>query len=177
VGAGRAQRCGRRSDLAALGFLFHEYFRWAVSPVPKESNMRKALCCAVVLSLVPSLAMAESLVEWARQRVDQGLVKPLAAHEQNGSRFSRGRPPPRERRVRILEASFIKDRSGGKFVPFAVDVRFADSEWESDIAGCVYQGSSSIFVKVGDEYRPAAFLLGKNLDPVAGVCQAAPAES
>lgn len=94
-----------------------------------------------------------------------------------GSRFSRSRPPPRERRVRVIQATVSLDKGGRPFVPFAIDVRFG-SEWhENDIVGCVYRGSGKLFVKRGDQYRPAAFLLGKNADPVAGVCEAAPPRS
>jgi hypothetical protein len=126
-----------------------------------------------VLLVVPSLASAAepSLAEWARNRVEEGLVKPLARSQVRG--FSRERPPPLERRVRVLQPTATLDKSGHAFVPFAVDVRFGD-EWRSDIAGCVYQGSGAIFVKKGDSYRPASFLLGKKADPVAGVCEAAP---
>jgi hypothetical protein len=77
--------------------------------------------------------------------------------------------------VRIVQATYNVDKNEHKFVPFIVDVRFGDEEWQSDISGCVYQGSGDLFVKVGDSYRPAAFLLGKNLEPVSGVCEAAPA--
>ena len=129
---------------------------------------------AFVLSLVPSLALAAepSLIEWARQRVESGLVKPLA--QQEGSHFSRSRPPPRERRVRVLDTTVTRDKAGRSFVPFAIDVRFGD-EWKEDILGCVYQGSGNLFVKRGDAYRPAAFLLGKKVEPVPNVCQGAPA--
>jgi hypothetical protein len=130
-----------------------------------------------VLSFVPSLARADepSLAAWAQRRVQDGLVKRLA--NQEGSRFSRSRPPPRERRVRVTQSSASVDQRGRSFVPFAIDVRFG-SEWrENDIVGCVYRGSGDLFVKRGDQYRPAAFLLGKNVDPVAGVCEAAPPPS
>jgi hypothetical protein len=131
---------------------------------------------AFVLSLVPSFALAAepSLVEWARQRIEKGLVKPLA--ERDGSRFSRERPAPRERRVRVLKDAVTLDNAGRNFVPFAIDIRFGD-EWGEDILGCVYQGSGNLFVKRGNEYRPAAFLLGKKAEPVPNVCQAAPAKS
>jgi len=109
-----------------------------------------------------------------RNRVDVALVKPLAQMQTH--RFSRERPPPRERRVRVLQTTASLDDSGRAFVPFVVDVRFG-SEWREDIAGCVYKGSGSIFVKKGDAYRPAAFLLGKKADPVAGVCEATAARS
>jgi hypothetical protein len=130
---------------------------------------------AFVLSFVPSLAFAEpSLQEWARQRVQEGLVKPLAEQERNV--FSRSRPAPKERQVRVLKSSLTRDKRGRDFVPFAIDVRFGD-KWREDILGCVYQSSGELFVKRGDAYRPAAFLLGKNVDPVADVCQGAPARS
>jgi hypothetical protein len=32
-----------------------------------------------------------------------------------------------------------------------------------------------MFVKIGDAYRPASFMLGAAADPVAGVCVSAPA--
>jgi hypothetical protein len=114
-------------------------------------------------------------VEWVRRRVDDGLVKPLANTENN--RFSRSRPAPRERRIRVIQSTLSNDKSGRAFVPFAIDVRFG-SEWHAnDIVGCVYQKSGELFVKKGDTYRPAAFLLGKKADPVAGVCEAAPLRS
>ncbi len=133
--------------------------------------------CAFVLSFVPSLAWADepSVVTWAKQRVDAGLVRPLAEQEHDRRGFSRSRPPPRERRVRVTQATPVHDKSGRTFVPFAIDVRFGKSEWhENDILGCVYRGSGALFVKVGDGYRPAAVLLGKEVDPVPGVCEAAP---
>jgi len=128
------------------------------------------------LALAPSLALAADppLVEWARQRVHSGLVKPLA--EREDSTFSRAKPPPRERRVRVLATTATRDQNGGSFVPFAVDVRYGD-KWREDILGCVYQGSGHLFVKRGDAYRPAEFLLGKNVEPVPGVCRGAPARS
>lgn len=131
--------------------------------------------CALALALtcVPSLASAAepSLVEWAKARIDAGLLKPLA--EWHGSRFSRSRPPPRERRVRILQATASSDKEARAFVPFAVDVRFG-SEWREDIRGCVYRASGDIFVKRGDAYRPAAFLFGKPVEAVSGVCETSP---
>ena len=138
--------------------------------------LRSFFSCVLVLSLVPSLASADepSLAERAQRRVETGLVKPLAEQE-TPSRFSRARPAPRQRRVRITDTTATLDKSGRAFVPFAIDVRFGGSEWrENDIVGCVYSASGDLFVKKGDAYRPAAFLLGKNVEPVAGVCEAAP---
>ncbi len=135
------------------------------------------LLFAFVLSLVPSFALAAepSLVEWARQRVEKGSLNRSASEEEKSSRFSRERPMPRERRVRVLNDTVTPDKAGRKFVPFAVDARFG-SEWKEDIVGCVYEGSGNLFVKRGDAYRPAAFLLGKKAEPVPNVCQEAPAK-
>ena len=130
------------------------------------------------LSFVPQLALADepSLVEWAQHRVDTGIIQPLAARA--GSRFSRSRPPPHERRVRVTQTALSKDKQGRDFVPFAVDVRFGAGDWqENDIVGCAYRATGSLFVKRGDAYFPAAVLLGKDLDAVAGVCEVAPARS
>ncbi|HTM46737.1 MAG TPA: hypothetical protein VL137_17400 [Polyangiaceae bacterium] len=134
--------------------------------------------CALVLTVIPSLATAAelSLVDWAKQRIEQGLLSPLAEREGKRSRFSRSRPMPHQRRVRIVQAAYSTDKSGRNFMPFAVDIRYGSDDWEKDdITGCVYQGSANIFIKVGEEYRPAAFLLGKNVDPVPNVCETAPA--
>lgn len=136
---------------------------------------RKFFLSAFILAGLPSLAFAaDSPVEqWARARVQKGLVEPLAEKQSKDSRFSRARQPPSERRIRIVQASVSHDKQGRAFVPFAVDMRY-DSEWRDDITGCVYRGTEEIFVKRGDEYRPAAFLLGKRVGPAAGVCEAAP---
>jgi hypothetical protein len=114
-------------------------------------------------------------VEWARRRVDTALVKPLAKQEQAGSRFSRSRQPPRERRVRVTQSTASVDKRGNAFVAFAIDVRFVSSDWhQDDITGCAYRGSGELFVKNGDTYLPAAFLLGKDVESVPGACEAAP---
>lgn len=128
-------------------------------------------------SFLPSLALADepTPAQWAAKRVEEGLLQPLAQQEAN--RFSRSRPPPRERRVRVTQAGTSTDKRGRAFVTFAVDVRFGGEWRENDIVGCAYRGSGELFVKRGDQYRPAAFLLGKNLEPVPGVCEAAPSRS
>jgi hypothetical protein len=132
--------------------------------------------CAFALASVPSLVLAdETLVDWVKGRVEDGLVTPLAQQEEGRGRFSRGRPPPRERRVRAIQASTTTDKRGRAFVPYAIDVRFGDGEWhKDDIVGCAYRKSGELFVKSGDAYRPAAFLLGKDQPAVAGACEAGP---
>jgi hypothetical protein len=137
-------------------------------------RLQWSFVCALALSSIPSLAPADepTVAERAQLRVETALVKPLAERESN--RFSRARPAPRERRVRITSSTVSTDKSGRSFLPFAIDVRFG-SEWrENDIVGCVYTPKGDLFVKRGDAYRPAAFLLGENVEPVAGVCEAAP---
>ncbi len=122
--------------------------------------------------LAPSLASADepTLVAWAEHRVQEGILRPLS--ELEGHRFSRARPAPRERRVRVLQTTATRDAAGRPFVPFAVDVRFGADWHEGDIVGCAYTGTGNVYVKRGDEYRPASFLVGKNDGPVSGVCQA-----
>jgi hypothetical protein len=129
------------------------------------------------LSFVPSLASADepSLVEWTRSRVEAVILKPLA--ERAGSRFSRSRPPPHERRVRVTQTTVTRDKQGREFVPFAIDVRFGGDWQENDIVGCAYRSSGNLYVQRGDAYFPAAFLLGKDVAAVPGACQAAPARS
>jgi hypothetical protein len=125
--------------------------------------------------LVPSFASADepSLVDWTKARVQEGLLKPLA--EREVSRFSRSRPVPREYRVRVPETRAALDRNGGSFMPFAVDIRVAGGDWQpDDLVGCAYVGKGDLYVKRGDGYRPVAFLFGKNVDAVPGVCEAAP---
>ena len=143
-------------------------------------SLRWLCSCAFALSLVPSFASADepspTLVDWAEHRVQDGLVKPLVQLESHS--FSRSRPPPHERRVRVLQTTATLDGNRRAFVPFAIDVRFGSAEWhENDIVGCAYKGSGKLYVKRGDGYRPASFLLGKNEDAVAGVCEAGPPPS
>lgn len=135
-----------------------------------------ALSLSFSVSFVPSLAgtacAEEALAPAAQRRVEGELLKPLASFESERSKFSRARMPPRERRVRVTQTTTTLDKDGRAYVPFAVDVRFGEKEWqENDIVGCVYL-NAGIFVKRGEQYRPAAFLLGKNVDPAPGVCVA-----
>ncbi|MGC4092701.1 MAG: DUF2306 domain-containing protein [Polyangiaceae bacterium] len=128
--------------------------------------------CVLALCCVPSHALGDEATQndWLRNRVENGLLKPLAQRETR--RFSRERPLPRQRRVRALSSSPSRDARGREFIGFAVDVRFAD--WmKDDIVGCAYPASGELYVKLGDSYYAAAMLLGKRSSPVAGVCQEA----
>jgi uncharacterized membrane protein len=144
------------------------------SPV---KSLRWLSSCVLVLSFVPSLASADeqTLAERAKRRVEEGLVKPLA--KVTPRKFSRERPPPTARTVRVTQPAGTPDKDGREFLTYAVDARYGSEVHPDDIVGCVYPASGAIFVKSGDEYRPASFLLGKKADPVAGACEAAPARS
>jgi hypothetical protein len=154
------------------------------------NSLRWLSLFALALSVVPSFAWADdpptggpppppSAAEKVQRRVEDGLLKPLAERESKASPFSRARPMPRERRVRVTDTTATLDKAGRPFLSFAIDVRFRgfdDAEWhENDVVGCAYTKTGEIFVKRGDAYRPASFLLGKKADPVTGVCEAAPA--
>jgi hypothetical protein len=122
---------------------------------------------AVVTNSAPALAL-----------VERNLLQPLADKELGQSRFSRARMPAEERRVRILEQQH--DPRGRPFVRFAVDARHGyleesdEASWRlATITGCVYLDRSEIFVQKGDQYRPAALLLGKYVKPAAApTCRA-----
>lgn len=131
----------------------------------------------LVLSFVPSLVSADepSLVQWAKQRIEVGLVTPLSARERP-SRFSRARPPPQQRRVQVSE-TLLRDKQGREFVPFQIDEQMAHEWRDRNIVGCVYRATGNLFVKRGEAYVPAAYLLGKKLGPVPGACEAAPANA
>ena len=136
-------------------------------------SRRSLFWFAFVLPFVPSLAQADeqSIVEWTRARVQDGLVKPLSKLER--SSFSRGRPEPHERRVRVLQMMPSRDKKDRAFVPYAIDVRYGNEWQQGDIVGCAYRASGNLYVKIGDEYRPAGFLLGKDAEPVPDACVAA----
>jgi hypothetical protein len=122
------------------------------------------------------LADEPSLAARMQQHIETDFVKPLVAHENDTSRFSRMRRPPQEHRVRMTQTTTSKDQAGRAFLSFAIDGKFEGGDWsQNDITGCVYPEKGDMFVKIGDTYRPASFYLGGAADPVAGVCVAVPA--
>jgi hypothetical protein len=148
----------------------------------KRLSMFAVLSCVCAI-LAPS-AMAEgepaaSDAKGAAAVVQRVLIQPLASKESDQSRFSRARMPAQERRVRVLDEQAGTDSAGAAFYTFAVDARhgIAGDAWRrATITGCVY-ATGEVYVKSGDRYRPAAFLLGKNLKPVdEHFCQAGAAE-
>jgi hypothetical protein len=117
----------------------------------------------------------------AEALVSRELIQPLVAKESKRSKFSRAAMPADERRVRILDEQASQDAQGNAFVRFAVDARHGwddESRWSlATITGCAYLDRSQVFVKRGEEYRPAAFLLGKNVKAAAETtCQPAQAQ-
>lgn len=114
----------------------------------------------------------EPTAEAVQQRVKAAVLQPLHAAEEERSMFSRARIAPRERQVRVTQQAASKDAQGRDFFAFFVDVRFGKSWREGDIVGCVYTATGDVFVKRGEAWRPAEFLVGKRAKPVSGVCEA-----
>jgi hypothetical protein len=126
----------------------------------------------------PAAKTAEA--KTAEALVMRELIQPLVARAGHQSKYSRARFPPEAQRVRVLDRQAHKDTAGRAFMSFAVDdergLRVGgddESQWNlATITGCVYLDQSEVFVKRGDEYRPAAFLLGKKLKAAAeSTCQ------
>jgi hypothetical protein len=154
----------------------------------KRLSMLALLICSHTTFAEPANGAAPEAktagTQAAEALVSRDLIQPLAAKDSNASRFSRARLPPQARRVRILDEQPSKDAQGLAFVRFAIDARHglhtADGkgDWSmSVITGCVYLDRSQVFVQSGDQFRPAAFLLGKNVKPAARTtCQAEQAQ-
>ena len=134
----------------------------------------RTLGYACLVLFLPCLAGADDAVGWAKRTVEDGLVSKLARKSRG---FSRERPVPHERRVRLLGSALSTDKAGRAFVAFAVDVRYGPNWHEGDIVGCVYRDSGKLFVKLGDAYHPHSVLLGKDAAAVPGVCEAPPPEA
>lgn len=130
-----------------------------------------AVAFATSLSL-SAAADPSSLVAWAKGRVDSGLIKKLKAQDGERSKFSRGAQPPRERRARVVSTELSRDQKGRGFLLYEVDVLYGDT-WETQLRGCVYEKTGNIFVSVGEEHRPAAFLFGEDVAAVPGACEVA----
>ena len=140
--------------------------------------LRWLLSCVLLSALHASTASADepSLAAWAMNRVQLEVVRAIDIRDSRSSRFSRARPVPRQRRVRIVRASTVRDQLGRQFIRFAIDVRFGASNWKTDdVVGCIYTPAGDVYVKSGGVYRPAAFLEGKRVAVVPGACRAASA--
>lgn len=137
-----------------------------------KSLVKFCLAALFVPTLVP-LAHADEPAsrKWAKDCVQHRLLEPLAQQDAKRPRFSRAAPPPDERRINVLSTQFAKDQKGREFLPFEVAARHGE-DWYTAITGCVVRGTGDVFVQVGDEHRPAAYLLGKETEPAPGVCRA-----
>lgn len=125
------------------------------------------LCTNVALAEPPAAAL-----------VEKQLVQPLKKAEAKRSKFSRSSPPPKARRVRVLDTVALRDVNGQYFVRFAVDIKHRwseDGEWtEGAFLGCVYVDEKKVYVEQGSDFVPASDVLDGDGEPQEGVCVAAP---
>ena len=142
--------------------------------------MRTRLLVAVTIALTSSLASAGSKTPpTAVSMINDKLVEPLVAKEEHQSKFSRARPAPSERRVRVLDEKPQQDSAGNSFFAFSIDSRrgWGDDEslWHKDaITGCVYLDRGEVFIKRGKVFHPAAAAIGKKTKAApSGTCTAA----
>lgn len=132
--------------------------------------------CALLVLIVPSLVFAAEPVKSdevvsAEKRLENALIKPLAARDEERAMFSRARVAPMERRVRVTQQNASTDANEKTFFAFAIDSRFRGAWREADQVGCIYPESGAVFVKMGATYRSGDALLGKKSQPApAGVC-------
>ena len=109
----------------------------------------------------------------ATDAIDRELIGPLAQNEDGRSRYSRAMIPPHLRTARILDAAPRADADGNRFLTLSFDeTRPGDKVRKDTIGGCVYPDSGKVFVGRDGAFFPAALLLGKKVDAVAGVCAA-----
>ena len=141
-----------------------------------KSLVKFCLATLFVTSLV-SLAHADEPAssKWVKDCVKHRLLSPLAQQESKRSPFSRAEPAPAERRISVLATTFSKDRKGREFIPYQVEARYGQ-DWYPNFKGCVVRGTGDVFVEMGEEHRPAAYILGKDVEAAPDVCQAKAAE-
>lgn len=139
-------------------------------------SLSLALGCSILILSVDALASAPSKLEvTVAAVVKQKLLDPLHERERERGNYSRVPRPPLDRKVRVLDSSVKKDKSGAEFVTIAIDAKGKrQSEWKEELVGCVYLSNDAIFWKRGDsDYRSFETLLGKKSDkPADTVCQA-----
>ena len=114
------------------------------------------------------LASAPQAPQKPESLIQDKLLTPLAARDGSRGSYSRARPPPMERRLRLTDAEPTNDGHGGAFVTFAVDARYGRGEgrWmENTITGCAYAATGEVYVRYGQGFRSADALLGKPSRP------------
>lgn len=145
--------------------------------------MRK-LSLVLLSMLCTDVALAEPAAppnktqDAASALVNKQVVQPLKKADAKRSRFSRAAPPPKARRVRVLDTVAHADVHGKQFVRFAVDVRHRwaeDGEWALEaFLGCVYVDQKEVFLQQGEDYLPASSVLDGDGEPQPDVCRATP---
>jgi hypothetical protein len=139
--------------------------RKLLKPFTRDLILGGAIAALCGWSIAAS-AEPESPTDWGLRLVKERLLEPLEARRGG---FSRGGRPARELRIRVSPVE--KDPGGRQYLPFSVDERTATGWREAYVLGCVYRANAKMFVLVGDEYYPAAMLLGEDAKPVRGVCE------
>jgi hypothetical protein len=133
--------------------------------------------CASAVHAQPQVHVEAEAVSALVQKV---LLTPRANAEAQRSKFSRSRPVPRERRVRVLSERTEQDMLGLPFVRFAIDEHsplYEGDAWHESNVGCVYPESGKVYVRQGDDYFPASSLLGAHVKPRPGACRNVPTPS
>jgi hypothetical protein len=135
------------------------------------------LCASAALAQTPT-ALSTATQKAVTALVQDQLLKPLHRVQSKRSRFSRVASMPLERRVRVLDAGVYIDTRGKSFVRFAIDTRDARDDhgaWDNDsFFGCAYPDDQKVFVQSGDDFLPAASMLGGSQTPRPFVCRVAP---
>jgi hypothetical protein len=144
----------------------------------KSSLVLLSMLCANVAFAEPPAPIPAKTREAASALVNKEIVQRLKKSDTKRSKFSRAAPPPRARRVRVIDSVARVDVHGKQFVRFAIDVhhRFAeDDEWAIDaFLGCVYFDDKKVFLEQGSDYLPASSAIDGDGDPQPDVCRTAP---
>lgn len=144
----------------------------------KSSLVLVSMLCTNVVFAEPPAATPSATNDAASALVNKQLVQVLKKAEAKRSKFSRAAPPPKARRVRVLDNAAVRDSHGKHYVRFAVDVKHRwaeDGEWALEaFLGCVYVDQKQVFVQQGSDYLPASNVLDGEGEPQQGVCEPAP---
>ena len=132
------------------------------------------LCADTAFAEPPAGKAAEALVQ-------KQVVEPLKKADAKRSKFSRAAPPPKARRVRVLDTVAQADARGKHFVRFAIDVRHRyseDGEWALEAyLGCVYVDQRAVFLQQGSDYQTARAWLAGGDEVDSDACRPAPADA
>ena len=115
------------------------------------------LCAILIVSAAfaapPEEGKSDAPIVGAVQRE---FLAPLARRNTKQKEFSRAAMPATASRLRVLGMP-QRDVAGAEYVRFAIDTRRVAPEWnEAEYTGCVYTASSAVYLKRGEQYRPAS---------------------